>query len=295
MSRSDISESTELDIIEEMILLPTSGRSTFSLGLNGFDPYSHWVITIGKPEIQLQGRVRGQYQAVHPPALRWLQPARASAMSQHTSPVLVQTPNGEWPGDISNNQSPTASARSNGNASCVAVFQQVSDGSPFNFQPVESNSGGFSASASTQGLSLVQDNLCETRTTLVSHNDQHETFGVDITKRGRKFTGRRPKTGGLQGMQWFSSSYHRSIIPKLGAQDNPLVAGDIYSHTNTLTRSTKVWMYTGEMLGLGGWCEITDKYFKDDGEIIHPMDSERVLSIQDENLYRTLDSSQSQV
>ncbi|KAF8880275.1 hypothetical protein BD779DRAFT_1473912 [Infundibulicybe gibba] len=202
------------------------------------------------------------------------QKARASAMPQHTSPALVQTPNGKLPGDVPNSQSPTMSTRSNGDGSRVAVFQQVSDGSPFNLQPVESNSGGFpsSASVSTRGLSLVQDNPYETRTTLVSHNDQHGTFGVDVTKRGRKFTGRRPKTGGLQGMRWFSSSYHRSIIPKLGAQDNRRWRGTFI-----------VWMYTGEMLGPGSWREITDKYFEDDGEIIHPMDSERVLSIQDES------------
>ncbi|KAF8877193.1 hypothetical protein BD779DRAFT_1475333 [Infundibulicybe gibba] len=187
-----------------------------------------------------------------------------------------QASGGEWPGDMSNIQSPRLSTRSGDvSRALVAEFQQVSDSSS-PFQPIVSDQTGFSESASTRS---VQDNSY--KHTLVVHNaNTPDEFEVDVTTRSREYQG-RPEDGKLKEMRWFHSAHHRDITPKLGEDDNPPERGDLYIHTNTLTHSPMVWMYTGERLGSNGWFDITDKYYADRGAITHPLDSEKVLTIRE--------------
>ncbi|KAF8879036.1 hypothetical protein BD779DRAFT_1474501 [Infundibulicybe gibba] len=187
-----------------------------------------------------------------------------------------QASSGEWPGDMSNIQSPGLSTRSGDvSRALVAEFQQVSDSSS-PFQPVVSDQMGFSESASTRS---VQDNSY--KHTLVVHNmNTQDEFEVDVTTRSRDFQG-RVENGKLKKMRWFLSAHHQDIIPKLGEDDSPPGRGDIYIHTNTLRHSPMVWMYTGERLGSNGWFDITDKYYTDKGGITHPLDSEKVLTIRE--------------
>ncbi|KAF8877189.1 hypothetical protein BD779DRAFT_1475329 [Infundibulicybe gibba] len=98
------------------------------------------------------------------------------------------------------------------------------------------------------------------------------TADINVKKTTKKYKNRP----GDNGMRWFTSFYRGNIVePKIA--EAPL-GGDLYFHTNTISNFEQVWMYAGE--GQGGWLDITEKYFGEDGTIIHPVEGDRVLSTQ---------------
>ncbi|KAF8879032.1 hypothetical protein BD779DRAFT_1474497 [Infundibulicybe gibba] len=98
------------------------------------------------------------------------------------------------------------------------------------------------------------------------------TADINVKKTTRKYKNRPDENG----MRWFTSFYRGNIVePKIA--EAPL-GGDLYFHTNTISSFEQVWMYAGE--GQGGWLDITEEYFGEDGTIIHPVERDRAMAIE---------------
>ncbi|KAF8872011.1 hypothetical protein BD779DRAFT_1477835 [Infundibulicybe gibba] len=284
MPRSDISESTELDIIDEMILLPTSGCGTFSLGPNGFDrcePYSHWIITIGKPEIPLQAV--SDYDPVLSPRAQhnchdnWTR-NRSNIIGRLQGSLTINRYRRRlwrlWdgPDELQNERILPRPSRWEQDA-WMGIYPPLLNN--FDFLSHLSPRRPYYPGQRWPSESTRKRDAQHTSRLLFRRPTENclGTFPIANHQPTTRMSTRSNGDGSRVAVfQQVSDGSPFNLQP---VESNS--GGFLFKITLT---SVDVH---GEMLGPGSWREITDKYFEDDGEIIHPMDSERVLSIQDES------------